>query len=535
MDVLCPECRSISTYDESYCGSKGTVIKCFKCGIFFKIFNRDKIDAIEPPEWLLRKSNGTILKVEFLSSLQKWIFDGTVVRQDELLRGSGGWVSLGMVQELDGLFQLALLGKDERTSKLWKMPTVNLEVVKKPSAHVDKKDAGKAVKKPADPDDALNSRPDDEITLTMPGKVLAEKIRLAAASELPPEPPRKDISASDDVELITSPVDLTKKTSTGKPEEKPAELPDLIVDVSGEAPSGDKALSEAEALEERSVDIPVEGFSGGEGEPEPAPSPRPRGGRTIAIIAACLTVALSLAVVGWLFRASLADWAGSIFKPGVSEGLKDYAPKTEKGSTAPDEKQDTQWALHSTPPDDASEAEEVAGQEVASPQEEPQEEPQEPGGGPQGEPKDFEAFYKKAVALQKSHNCSKAVEYFRKAIAQNVKDTETWTGLAECYSVLGQYGNSANAYKTALSFNSRYEPALIGMADALKSQGSQNAAAEAYSKYLDMYPFGPHAARAKKNLDDLKGKGQGSENPYEEPQNTSKSKSGPEIPINPYE
>jgi hypothetical protein len=517
MDIICPECMSALRFNEDFCGSKGTVFRCLRCGIFFKIFNRNKPDAIEPQEWLIRKSNGTILKVEFLSSLQKWIFDGTAIKEDELLSGSGGWVKLGDVPELNGLFQLALLGRDERTSKLWKVPTLNLEAAGTPGEQVEKKGPAAAPPKPPPPKAPATDHPDEEITIQVPPMELEEKIRLAAVSEIPP-PPEEDDEISDEARIITTPVDLTPKAAHGRPgaamqPEKTSELSDLVVDVSGEAPVGEEVSPEALALEEHSIEVPIDGSSDEGVEAEQVQDLRPGGKRAVAIIAVCLTVGIPLAVVGYLFREPLAQRAAQLFKPGMSGGLEGHAPETQKETGEPQE-QHEQWALTPALPADAFLADEVTGQEGAAPESE---------GGHGGEPRDFDIYYKKAIALQKAHNCSKAIEYFRKAITMNAKDTETWTGLAECYMTLGQRGNAIDAFKTALSFNSRYEPALFGIADAYKKQGNLDLAAERYSKYLDMYPLGPHANNVKKNLEEIKA-------------STSKQpKLQGEIPENPYE
>lgn len=120
-----------------------------------------------------------------------------------------------------------------------------------------------------------------------------------------------------------------------------------------------------------------------------------------------------------------------------------------------------------------------------------------PGG------KSYDYYYNQANKYENAGNCSKAVDYFNKALDANPSSAECWAGKGHCFRDMGRIGDAVNAYRKALKFNSRFGPAIIGLAEIFKQQSKHKLALEYYKKYLDIFSAGPQAGIAKRNVQEL--------------------------------
>ena len=134
--------------------------------------------------------------------------------------------------------------------------------------------------------------------------------------------------------------------------------------------------------------------------------------------------------------------------------------------------------------------------------EEKEEKSYTPASAPAG--KSFEYYYKQGQKLRNADNCTKAIEYFKKALDVNPIRAEAWTALAQCYLDVGRRGDAINSFRKALNYNSRYGPAIIGLAEIYKRQKKTKLALEYYEKYLEVLPGGSQASLAKRNVEELK-------------------------------
>jgi tetratricopeptide (TPR) repeat protein len=72
---------------------------------------------------------------------------------------------------------------------------------------------------------------------------------------------------------------------------------------------------------------------------------------------------------------------------------------------------------------------------------------------------------------------------------------------------MGKQLQAEASFEQALKLNSRYGPALMGMAETYRYMNKSEKAIEYYQKYLDVLPDGPESNVARTQLERLK-KGQ---------------------------
>jgi predicted Zn finger-like uncharacterized protein len=99
-------------------------------------------------------------------------------------------------------------------------------------------------------------------------------------------------------------------------------------------------------------------------------------------------------------------------------------------------------------------------------------------------------------------NCEKAKELYQKALDLKPNGVEALTGMGFCHIDAKQYASAFSKFRAALAISPRNERALWGVAEAYQHMGRRDNAAEAYQRYLEVYP---DSAAAKKQLDMLGG------------------------------
>ncbi len=109
MDVTCERCSTAYEFDETLISDKGTTVKCTNCGHLFRLFRQSAPPATSsgPRPWLLRRRNGEESTFAELATLQQWILDGKVDREDEISRTGEVWKRLGTIAELATFFAAA--------------------------------------------------------------------------------------------------------------------------------------------------------------------------------------------------------------------------------------------------------------------------------------------------------------------------------------------------------------------------------------------------------------------------------------------
>ncbi|MEO8705285.1 MAG: zinc-ribbon domain-containing protein [Kofleriaceae bacterium] len=125
-----------------------------------------------------------------------------------------------------------------------------------------------------------------------------------------------------------------------------------------------------------------------------------------------------------------------------------------------------------------------------------------PGPGPGPGPDlggDYDGLVRKGDTVANS-SCTKAIEYYTKALEKKPNGVEALAGLGYCHLDAKNFASAQSRFRTALSISSRYEPALAGIAEAYQQQGRKDDAIAAWRRYLEAYPGAKKATAALERL-----------------------------------
>ena len=120
MDVRCDKCGTEYEFDEARVGDGGVTVKCTNCSFVFRVRRPDAprrgSSAIasgsggsgpaKAQEWLVKKPDGQMIAFRELTTLQKWIVEGRIGRDDEISRNQETWKRLGNISELEPFFSV---------------------------------------------------------------------------------------------------------------------------------------------------------------------------------------------------------------------------------------------------------------------------------------------------------------------------------------------------------------------------------------------------------------------------------------------
>ncbi|MBK6685617.1 MAG: zinc-ribbon domain-containing protein [Deltaproteobacteria bacterium] len=119
MDVRCDKCSTEYEFDENRIGANGVTVKCTACGFVFKVRRPSTPGRSLPPranthigkgpqgkEWLVKKPDGQMIAFRELTTLQKWIVEGRISREDEISKNGETWKRLGNILELEPFFSV---------------------------------------------------------------------------------------------------------------------------------------------------------------------------------------------------------------------------------------------------------------------------------------------------------------------------------------------------------------------------------------------------------------------------------------------
>ncbi len=104
MDIRCPSCSTVYEFDESRIGPDGINLRCSACGQVFRVRA-----AARPAEsgWTVRHAGrGDETHFDDLASVQRWIVEKRLDRNDLISRSGENWRRLEDVQELATFFQV---------------------------------------------------------------------------------------------------------------------------------------------------------------------------------------------------------------------------------------------------------------------------------------------------------------------------------------------------------------------------------------------------------------------------------------------
>lgn len=140
MDVRCERCRAQYVFDDAQVTEAGVTVQCTNCGHLFRLKKKALVvtvpvkpgESAEAPvpaasaaapggpapgaaapsvaaekrEWRVRQANGNVFTFKELTTLQKWIVERKVGRDDEISLSGDQWKRLGNIAELAAFFQV---------------------------------------------------------------------------------------------------------------------------------------------------------------------------------------------------------------------------------------------------------------------------------------------------------------------------------------------------------------------------------------------------------------------------------------------
>lgn len=129
MDVRCERCKTEYEFDDARITEAGVTVKCTTCGHVFKVKKKALVVTVpvkgdeaqgatpanaaapqaageKPREWKVRQANGNVFNFKELTTLQKWIVERKVARDDEISLTGESWKRLGNIAELASFFQV---------------------------------------------------------------------------------------------------------------------------------------------------------------------------------------------------------------------------------------------------------------------------------------------------------------------------------------------------------------------------------------------------------------------------------------------
>ena len=106
MDVCCKTCGTEYEFDAARIGPKGVKVKCTACDSVFSVRASSQVPSSTATDWLVRTSDDRLISFEKLTTLQKWIIEGRIEREDEISRDRESWKQMGNVPELEPFFSV---------------------------------------------------------------------------------------------------------------------------------------------------------------------------------------------------------------------------------------------------------------------------------------------------------------------------------------------------------------------------------------------------------------------------------------------
>lgn len=106
MDVRCERCGTVYELDPARLSSGPVTVRCTACKHTFRLLRPDPENAAPKRAWLVRTAAGRLVSFRELTTLQKWIVEGRIGRDDEISKNGETWKRLGNIVELEAFFSV---------------------------------------------------------------------------------------------------------------------------------------------------------------------------------------------------------------------------------------------------------------------------------------------------------------------------------------------------------------------------------------------------------------------------------------------
>jgi predicted Zn finger-like uncharacterized protein len=448
MDVSCPQCRTEYEFEDARIPDDGLTVKCTQCAHVFRMKKRDpeipRAEDSQPGrEWRLRQASGNVFTFRWLTTLQKWIVERKVQRDDEISLTGETWKRLGDIAELASFFQV-----------------------------VDDAARGNAKPSPAvaPPPPPLSRR---EVATQPEAPIKPKLIDTLPAPGFSSAPPRPPASVHTDETIRGGGFVLP-------PQRRP---PDAVRSAHRQPDNDDdlKLQKQGGALKWVALALIILGAGGAGGYYYlNVWLPEQQKAQTAA--------AEEERAAGEAQQKLAQEKAAALIEEAAAKANAEAESKRDAGVAPVAGVVDAGPVL-------------VAGVDAGAP---PVAAVPKPAAAP-AKPKDFDQLLAEGERLRARDHAEAALALFTKAAELRPDRVEPQSAGGFALLDLEKPGEAEAAFRGALAVNGRYGPALIGMAEASKALGKKAQAVEYYQKYLDVLPEGPEAAVAKNSIERLKG------------------------------
>jgi predicted Zn finger-like uncharacterized protein len=474
MDVGCPRCQTEYELDDARVPEDGVTVKCTTCGYVFRVKRKSLVvtlpvregeaapqqarpasdlpPAPPPREWKIRQPGGNVFVCRELTTLQKWIVEGKVGRDDEISLTGETWKRLGNIPELASFFQVFEDASQARALRTTPGNTTPLPSVSQPTAPAPR---------------ITDTWREPQFTAPLPTAEPALPPAQANTRETMREPP-----FSTPPPPVTAPPVQPPHASAAPPPappqpRAPQPLPMAPADFSG--PSDEEL--------ERAV----------------------RGsGRGKWVVLVLVGLALG-GGAGWYFGIYVPEQqrleaernaAPEPQTPTVTVPLPVPAPAAVEAAVEAVDAGDAADAGAVTTPVEVDAGAPAVDAGVPTPKLEPK--------------KSYEYFMAQGDRLREREKPEAALDMYGEAHELKPTRAEPLAGRGLALLDLGNHLAAAAAFEEALKLNPRYGPAIMGMAEALRLQGKNEQAIEYYQRYLEVLPDGVDATVARNNIERLR-------------------------------
>ncbi len=519
MDVRCERCRTEYEFDDERITEAGVTVKCTACGHVFRVKKAARPAPIESTkEWKVRQRNGNVFSFKELATLQKWIVERSVRRDDEISLKGESWKRLGDVAELASFFQIvdeaqrATQSTIQAASSASAASNLGTPPTSTPSARY-----------PAPvvvfPDGSRPSENRSSMEERAPAPAAsARSARFEFSHALPPVP-----GAGEPAFARTHPWKTlfgdhrAIAAAAGVRARPPRRLPLIIVGLIGVA-AGGYLLLWLPAQERNAANKAAEGQIVQQVPPAGAMTGAPAAGPEQAGTAKPPppTESVSAPRSPELHSPEAASPEPHSTQAAGPERSQSAGAEQRQTPSPPEQAASSHRAavpaeslVQGRAPSesagaDASTLDEAKAPTAASAATAPSDADARTRKVASAEPRTFDFYQGRGDRLREREQPQAALEAYRKAAELEPSRAEPLAGRGLALLDMGQQLQAQIWFRQALKLNPRYSVALMGLAEAYRAEGKTSEAIQYYEKYLEVMPDGPEALVAQEAIKNLR-------------------------------
>lgn len=509
MDVRCERCKTEYEFDDARITEAGVTVKCTTCEHVFKVKKKalvvtvpvkpedEAAAAVTSPaptptpsapgpadkrEWKVRQASGNIFTFKELTTLQKWIVERKVSRDDEISLTGETWKRLGNIAELASFFQVV-----DEALKAAQLQALQSQGLLSPSQPPQA--AGPLPSVPASSHDiAPPARSLSSPSLPVVGAAVTPATPQAPALEsappppAPPEPRNTPSPVGREPRFVAQSSGVRSAERTATSEIASDELAAAGIKKSGGAGKWVLMLLFLAALGGGGYYgyfyywLPQQQAAQGAIAPQQPiaqePPTDPVEAPVVAVMDDAGTADASVAAVADEDAGTEAAEAVAVATEAEDAGLESAESQTDSGEVQP---------ASATVKNEPAETEERKER-----------------------PRSFDYWMAQGDRLRMRERYEAAMDAYGRAADMGPTRAEPLAGRGLALLDLGKHLPAEAAFREALKLNSRYAVAVMGLAETYKAMGKKQQAIEQYEKYLDILPNGPEAPVARSAIERLK-------------------------------